>query len=148
MELSKFESPWCCYIPQFCRQQLQSLPTRLVFLWQDKQFKTTKDPRTHMLYSEYTSSYEDLLSNTGLSTLLLNRLNVCFWKLKFTWRTNTECIYYIFKTHVVPYDLRTTNLVQPKCQSNTYGVRFFSYIGSRLWNEGLSFLTWNWLYWF
>ena len=55
---------------------------------------------------DYTSSYEELLRNTGLSTWLLNRL-----KLLETFKTirhiNAECLHGIFKTHVVPYELRT-----------------------------------------
>ena len=41
-----------------------------------------------------------------------------------------------------PYDLRITNLVQPKRQPTTYGMRSFSYLGSRLWNE----LEKDWLF--
>ena len=48
---------------------------------------------------------------------------------------NAECLHGIFKTHVVPYELRTKNLVQPKRKSITYGMRSFSYLGARLWNN-------------
>ena len=89
-----------------------------------------------ILCNDYTLSYEDLLWNTGLSTLLLNRLKCMILKsFKSTRHLNAECLHGIFKTRVVPYDLRTTNLVQPKRQSTTYGLRSFSYLGSRLWNE-------------
>ena len=89
-----------------------------------------------IMCNDYTSSYEDLLRNTGLSTLLLNRLKCMLLEtFKSTRRLNAECLHGIFKTHVVPYDLRTTNLVQPKRQSTTYGLRSFSYLGSSLWNE-------------
>ena len=73
---------------------------------------------------------------TGLSTLLLNRLKCMLLEtFKSTRHLIAECLHGIFKTRVVPYDLRTTNLVQPKRQSTTYGLRSFSYLGSRLWNE-------------
>ena len=89
-----------------------------------------------ILCNNYTSSYEDLLCNTGLSTLLLNRLKcILLETFKSTKHLNAECLHGIFKTHVVPYDLRTTNLSQPKRQSTTYGLRSFSYLGARLWNN-------------
>ena len=89
-----------------------------------------------ILCNNYTSSYEDLLRNTGLSTLLLNRLKcILLETFKSTKHLNAECLHGIFKTHVVPYDLRTTNLSQPKRQSTTYGLRSFSYLGARLWNN-------------
>ena len=89
-----------------------------------------------ILCNIYTSSYEDLLRNTDLSTLLLNRLKCMLLEtFKSTRHLIVECLHGIFKTRVVPYDLRTTNLVQPKRQSTTYGLRSFSWLGSRLWNE-------------
>ena len=89
-----------------------------------------------VMCNDYTSSYEDLVRNTGLSTLLLNRLKCMLLEtFKSTRCLNAECLHGIFKTHVVLYDLRTTNLVQPKRQSTTYGLRSFSYLRSRLWYE-------------
>ena len=34
-----------------------------------------------------------------------------------------------------PYDLRTTNIVQPKRNTTTHGLRSFSYLGSQLWSN-------------
>ena len=88
------------------------------------------------MWNDYASSYEDLLRNTGSSTLLLNRLKCMLLEtFKSTRCLSAECLHGIFKTYVVPYDLRTTNLVQVKRQSTTYGLRSFSYLGSRLWNK-------------
>ena len=89
-----------------------------------------------ILCIDYTSSYEELLRNTGLSTLLLNRLKCLLLETFKTIRhINAECLHGIFKTHVVPYELRTKNLVQPERKSTTYGLRSFSYLGARLWNN-------------
>ena len=89
-----------------------------------------------ILCKDYTSSYEELLRNTGLSTLLLNRLKCLLLETFKTIRhINAECLHGIFKTHVVPYELRTKNLVQPKRKSTTYGLRSFLYLGARLWNN-------------
>ena len=67
------------------------------------------------LCKDYTSPNEDILRNTGISTLLLNRLKCLLLEtFKTTRIINAECLHGILKTHVVPYDPRTTNLVQPK----------------------------------
>ena len=72
----------------------------------------------------------------GLSTLLLNRLKcILLETFKSTQHLNAKCLHGIVTTHMVPYDLRTTNLSQPKRQSTTYGLRSFSYLGARLWNN-------------
>ena len=84
-----------------------------------------------ILCKDHTSSYEELLRNTGLSTLLLNWLET----FKTIRHINAECLHGIFKTHVVPYELRTKNLVQLKRKSTTYGLRSFSYLGARFWNN-------------
>ena len=39
------------------------------------------------------------------------------------------------KKRVVSYDLRDANLIQPKPQSTTYGLRWLLYLGTRLWNN-------------
>ena len=89
-----------------------------------------------ILCNNYTSSYEDLLRYTGLSTLLLNRLKcILLETFKSPQHLNAECLHGIFKTHVVPYDLRTTNLSQPKRQSPTDGLRSLAYLRARLWND-------------
>ena len=49
IEVFKSEFP-SYYTPQFYSQQFKLLPTRLAFLWQDKQCKTRKDPRTIATY--------------------------------------------------------------------------------------------------
>ena len=40
----------------------------------------------------------------------------------------------MFKIINTPYDVRVTKLEQPMRRTTNYGLRTFSYIGSRLWN--------------
>ena len=107
--ISKFPS---CYKPQFYSQQIYR-PLVWYFCGQTNNAKLEKTQEWSLRIFCNTSSYEDLL--VGLSTLLLN----------FQIHINTECLRDIFKTHVVPYDLRTTNMVQPARQSTTCGLRSF-----------------------
>ena len=51
---------------------------------------------------------------------------------------NHHPIYKIFVIKEVPYDLRTPKLEQPIRRTTNYGLRTFSYLGSKLWNEYLS----------
>ena len=41
----------------------------------------------------------------------------------------------MFKINNTPYDVRVTKLEQPMRMTTNYGLRTFSYIGSRLWNQ-------------
>ena len=89
-----------------------------------------------ILYNDYDSIYEDLLCNNRSSTLLLSRLKTLLLEtFKSLRHTNAECLHDIFNPKMSPYDLRTTDIVQPKRNTTTHGLRSFSYLGSRLWNN-------------
>ena len=49
-------------------------------------------------------------------------------------RLNHSCLHDLFTKNEVVYDLRTQKLEQPKRRTTTYGLRTFSYLGSKLWN--------------
>ena len=48
------------------------------------------------------------------------------------------CLHDLFVLNEVPYNLRTPKLEQPIRRTTNYGLRTFSYLGSKLWNEFLS----------
>ena len=88
-----------------------------------------------MLYNDYDSTYEDLICNERSSTLLLSWLkSLLLETFKSLRHTNAERLH-IFHPKMSSYDLKTTNIVQPKRNTTTYGLRSFSYLGSRLWNN-------------
>ena len=90
-----------------------------------------------ILYNDYVSSYSDLLSNAGTSTLLISRLKLMALEtFKCVKGDNPKCLNNIFHVKDVPYDLRhQVNLEQPRRRSAMHGLRSFSYIGSKLWNS-------------
>ena len=108
-------------------------PPRLVFCGKTNNMKLEKiqerSPRT--LYNDYDSTYEDLHYN-----MLLSRLKTLLLEtFKSLRHTNAECLHDSFNSKMSPYDLRTTHIVQPKRNTTTHGLRSFSYLGSRLWNN-------------
>ena len=47
---------------------------------------------------------------------------------------NAGCLHDLFRKNEVGYDMRIQKLEQPKRTTTTYGLRTFSYLGSKLWN--------------
>ena len=97
MEVFKSEFP-SYYTPQFYSQQFQLLPTRLAFCGKTNNAKLEKiqERSLRIMCTDYTSSYEDLLRNTGLSTLLLNRLqSMLLETFKSTRRLNARAVMHV-----------------------------------------------------
>ena len=73
--------------------------------------------RSHrILCNNYMASYEDLLRNTGSSTLLFNRLKcILLETFNSTQHLNAECLHGICKTHMTsgPQIYRNLNVNQP-----------------------------------
>ena len=103
----------------------------------NKKLEKIQERSLRILYNDYDSTHGDLLCNNWSSTLLLSRLKTLLLEtFKSLQHTNAECLHDIFNWHKMsPYDLRTTNIVQPKRNTTTHGLRSFSYLGSRLWNN-------------
>ena len=102
----------------------------------NKKLEKIQERSLRILYDDYDSTYEDLLCNNRSSTLLLSRLKTLLLEtFKSLRHTNAECLHDIFNPKMAPYDLRTTNIEQPKRNTTTHGLRSFSYLGSRLWNN-------------
>ena len=102
----------------------------------NKKLEKIQERSLRILYNDYDSIYEDLLCNNRSSTLLLSRLKTLLLEtFKSLRHTNAECLHDIFNPKMSPYDLRTTDIVQPKRNTTTHGLRSFSYLGSRLWNN-------------
>ena len=77
--------------------------------------------------------------NQVKKTLLSNRLKYLILEVfKSKRKSNAPCLHEIFVLKEVPYDLRTPKLEQPNRRTTNYGLRTFSYLGSKLWNEFLS----------
>ena len=92
-----------------------------------------------ILHNDFESHIQNLMDESGQETLLSNRLKYLILEVfKSIRKSNAPCLHDIFVLKEVPYDLRTPKLEQPNRRTTNYGLRTFSYLGSKLWNEFLS----------
>ena len=90
-----------------------------------------------ILYDDYTSIYDELLDKAGTNTLLINRLRLmALTVFKSINSLNPPCLNDIFSKKSVPYRMRDSCIIeQPKRRTTTFGLRSFSYVGAKVWNE-------------
>ena len=88
-----------------------------------------------IIHNDYEASFETLLKCSKQESLLTKRLKIMILDVfKTVNRLNPSCLHDLFTKNEVVYDLRTHKLEQPKRRTTTYGLRTFSYLGSKLWN--------------
>ena len=88
-----------------------------------------------IIHNDYESSFETLLKCSKQESLLTKRLKIMILEVfKTANRLNPNCLHDLFTKNEVVYYLRTQKLEQPKRRTTTYGLRTFSYLGSKLWN--------------
>ena len=90
-----------------------------------------------IIHCDYSSSYEELLNMTGASTCLASRLKTLTLEVfKSVTNRNPTPLSDLFIVKDTNYDLRQKlRLIQPKRETSRYGLRSFSYLGAKLWNE-------------
>ena len=87
-----------------------------------------------IIHIDYEASFETLLKCSKQESLLTKRLKIMILEVfKTVNRLNPSCLHDLFTNNEVVYDLRTQKLEQPKRRTTTYGLRTFSYLGSKLW---------------
>ena len=92
-----------------------------------------------MIYRDYESSYEDLLSVAEAPTMLTRRLRVILLEVfKSINMLNSDCLNDMFKIKDGNYSFRNTRkLLQPKKKTTTFGLRSIAYLGAKLWNDNV-----------
>ena len=90
-----------------------------------------------IICGDYDLSYTDLCDNLNTSPLLVSRLKLILIEVfKSLKNINPEFINDMFHHKCITYSLRDPDkLVSFKPNSSTFGVRSFTYIGCKLWNE-------------
>ena len=90
-----------------------------------------------IINKDYSSAYDDLLSQSGTDTLLVSRLKkILFEVFKTLKDKNPEYLKSLFVRKYTPYAMRNkVLLIQPKRKTTTYGIRSVSYTGAKLWND-------------
>ena len=90
-----------------------------------------------ILYRDYISDYDSLISKSRTEKILTTRLKkILIEVFKTLKKTNPPYLHSLFTTNETEYDLRRDiSLIQPKKETETYGIRSLSYIGAKLWND-------------
>ena len=90
-----------------------------------------------IIYSDYESSYEELLEKSNSSTLLIARLRLLLCEIfKSLKELNTKYVSEIFVKKELPYNFRNScKLHQPITKTTTYGLRSVLSTGAELWND-------------
>ena len=92
-----------------------------------------------ILHNDFDSPIQNLIDKSGQETLLSNRLKYFILEVfKSIRKLNAPCLHDSLVLNRVPYNLRTPKLEQSIRRTTNYGLRTFSYLGSKLWNEFLS----------
>ena len=81
-----------------------------------------------IIHNDYEPFLETLLKWSKQESLLTKRLKIMILEVfKTVNKLNPSCLHDLFT-------MRTQKLEQPKRRTTTYGLRTFSYLGSKLWN--------------
>ena len=77
-----------------------------------------------------------LLNRNGSSTLLLHRIKLLLLETYKSFHgMNANYLHNIFKSNCTSHERRSVKLIQPKRRTTSYGLRSFSYLGSKLWYD-------------
>ena len=89
-----------------------------------------------ILHDTYELSYEELLNKNGSNTLLLHRLKLLIMETYKSFHCiNANCLHGVFKFNSTSHEQGSDKLIQPKRRTSSNGLRSFSYLGSKLWND-------------
>ena len=90
-----------------------------------------------ILYDDRSSPYSDLLDRAGTTTVLISRLKCMALEVfKCVNGSNTPSLNKLFEVKDTDYSFRdAVKLIQPRRNSVNNGLRSFSYVGSKLWND-------------
>ena len=90
-----------------------------------------------IIYNNYDSSYEELISTSNSTTLLISRIHLILYEVfKSIQKINPPCISDLFKIKEFKYSMRKGIILhQPKKDTTTHGLRSLSYTGAKLWND-------------
>ena len=104
---------------------------------QSRLMEKIQERALRFVYRDFTSSYKQLLLKGDHQMLYISRLRTMAVEVyKALNGHSPDYIKEMFITKENHYDMRSSlRFVQPKCRSVTYGLRSFSYKGSKVWND-------------
>ena len=90
-----------------------------------------------IVFKDYSSSYEELLCENGIESMLMKRLRTLILEaFKSMTGVNSNCLNEMFQRKEHSFKFRShVKLEQRKCDTTTYGLRSISYLGAKVWND-------------
>ena len=90
-----------------------------------------------IIYNDYISDYDTLREQMGVTTMVHSRLLCMVLEVfKSIKKKNPVYLQELFSIKDSQYSLRDSSLlVQPIKNTTNYGLRTFTYLGSKLWNN-------------
>ena len=102
-----------------------------------KKMERIQERALRFVYSDFTSTYDQLLKKGNHNMLYIHRLKMMAVEVfKSINNLNPKYIGDLIHEKKNQYELRTSHsLTQPKCKSVKYGLNTFSYKGPKIWNS-------------
>ena len=86
-------------------------------------------------FHEFDCSYQELLTRANLPSLFLDRVRNVLLNVHKVIKNALPPVDGLFVENVTPYDLRNKHLVQPMCNTASYGSKSLRYNGATLYNK-------------
>ena len=101
-----------------------------------KKIEKIQERALRFVYKDFSSSYNDLLEKGDHSMLYIKRLRYMAVEVyKSLHDIGPDYLKSLLKVNECRYDLRSIKpLIQPKCNTVTYGLNSYSYKGPKIWN--------------
>ena len=121
--MSNFE--YCAVVWHFCGKM------------NNNKIEKIQKRRLRIVYSDYNATYENLPTRLGTITMLQRRVcKILIEVYKSINEMNPAFLNDTFELKSPKYFMRNFQLLnQPKKTTTTFGLRSFSYFGSKLWND-------------
>ena len=102
-----------------------------------KKIEKIQERSLRFLYNDFNSSYEQLLEQTGKTTMLISRLKtLCIEIYKTINRINPTYMQNIFAKSSNRFSSRhPNNLEMPQVNQTNFGIKSLRMLGPKIWNE-------------
>ena len=108
-------------------------------LGDNRKIEKIQERGLRFVYSDNQSSYTELLFRANKNMLYVERLKkLAVFVFKSKNKIGPASVHDLFTSKDVSYDLRdNSKLLQPKCNTSTFGLNSIKYSGAKLWNQDL-----------
>ena len=90
-----------------------------------------------IIHNDYVSDYDALISQSRTDKMLVTRLKkILIEVFKTLKKSNPPYLHSLYTLKETQYDMRNgMSVIQPKRNTETYGIQSLTYLGAKLWND-------------